>query len=164
MSNQIRNLPVTLENVNMGEKNFGPDIGSLKGKTTRQKPVPVVSDYIEVPKELITNHNNAVLCIDGIKINGLHFLTTVSRNKYRTEESVPAQTSQAYRSVLDNKFHVYNSAGIKIKIIHCDNEFQPLMQELKDVYGVTMNYQKLNATTESLKNDLGQYFIVCRSK
>jgi hypothetical protein len=144
MSNQIRNLSITLEYVKLAEKIFGPDIGALKVKTTRQKPAlaaPVVWDYIEVPKELIMNHNNAILCIDGIKIDGLHFLTTVSRNiMYRTAEWVPAQTSQAYRSVLDNVFRIYNSAGIKIKTIHCDNKFQPLMQELQDVYGVTMKY------------------------
>jgi hypothetical protein len=89
-SNQIRNLPVTVDDVKVAEKIFGPDIGSLKGKTTRHKPAPVVSDYIEIPKELIMSHNNATLCIDGIKINGIHFLTTISRNiMYRTAEWVP---------------------------------------------------------------------------
>jgi hypothetical protein len=80
MSNKIRNLPVTLDNVNVAERIFGTDIGALKVKTTRRKQAPVVSDYIEIPKEFIANHNNATLCIDGIKINGLQFLTTVSQN------------------------------------------------------------------------------------
>jgi hypothetical protein len=111
----------------------------LKGKTTRQKPAPVVLDYIEIPEELITNHNNAVLCIDGMKINGVPFLTTILRNiMYRTAAWIPSQTSKAYRSVLDNIFSIYNKAGIKITTIHCDNEFRPLMQELQDK--VTMNY------------------------
>jgi hypothetical protein len=124
MSNQIRNLPVTLEDVNLAEKMFGPYNGALKGKTTRQKPALVVWDYIEVPKELIMNHNNATLCIDGIKSNGLHFMTTVSRDiMYCTAEWVPAQTSQAYRSVLDKVFPICSSAGIRIKTIHCDNKF-----------------------------------------
>jgi hypothetical protein len=59
---------------------------------------------------------------------------------YQTAEWVPTQTSQAYRSVLDNVFRVYNTAGIRITTIHCDNAFQPLMRELQDVNGVTMNY------------------------
>jgi hypothetical protein len=37
MSNQIRNLPVTLEDVNLAEKLFGPAIGALKVKTTQRK-------------------------------------------------------------------------------------------------------------------------------
>ena len=86
------------------------------------------------------------LCIDGMKINGMKingvpFLTTITRNiMYRTAEWIPKQTSQAYRSVLDNIFSVYNKAGIKITTIHCDNEFRPLMQELQDIYEVHMNY------------------------
>jgi hypothetical protein len=37
-NNSIKNLPVTLDDVKLAEKFFGPDIGALKGKTTRQKP------------------------------------------------------------------------------------------------------------------------------
>jgi hypothetical protein len=140
-SNKIRNLPVTLDDINIAERIFGPDIGALKGKTTRQKPAPVVSDNIDIPKKLVDNHANVTLCIDGMKINGLTFPTTVSRNiMYRTAEWVPNQTSQAYRSVLDNVFSIYNRAGFQITIINCDNEFQPLVHELQDVYNVSMYY------------------------
>ena len=80
-------------------------MGALKGKTTRQKPGPVVSDYIEVPRELIKHHYNKTLCIDGMKINCITFLTIISRSiMYRTAEWVQHQTSRVYRSVLDNVF------------------------------------------------------------
>jgi Reverse transcriptase (RNA-dependent DNA polymerase) len=139
--NAIKNLPITIEDIKLAEQIFGPDIGALKGKTTRQKPSPVVSDYIDIPPELIDNHQQVVLCMDGMKINGVSFLTTISRNiMYRTTEWIPNKTSQAYRSVLDNVFRIYNRAGFKIKTIICDNEFRPLMDELQDVYHVTMNY------------------------
>ena len=52
---------------------------------------------------------------------------------YRTAEWIPDQTSQSYRSVLDNVFRIYNHAGFKITAINCDNEFRPLIQELQDV-------------------------------
>lgn len=140
-SNQISNIPITIDDINIAEKIFGPDVGALKGKTTRQKPAPVVADYIEIPKELIDNHSNITLCLDGMKINGVNFLTTISRNiMYRTAEWVPSNTMQAYRSVLDNVFRTYNRAGFKITTINCDNEFQPLMHQLQDVYNVRMNY------------------------
>jgi hypothetical protein len=139
--NAIRNLPITIEDIKLAEQIFGPDIGSLKGKTTRGKPSPVVSDYIEIPQELINNHQDIVLCMDGMMINGISFLTTISRNiMYRTAEWIENKTSKAYRSVLDNVFRIYNRAGFKIKIINCDNEFRPLMDELQDVYNVVMNY------------------------
>jgi hypothetical protein len=48
-TNAIKNLPITMEDINIAEKIISPDIGALKGKTTRQKPAPVVTDYIEIP-------------------------------------------------------------------------------------------------------------------
>ena len=79
--------------------------------------------------------------MDGMKVNGVPFLTTISRNiMYRTAEWIPNQTPEAYRSVLDNVFRLYNHAGFKITTIHCDNEFRPLMSELQDNYNVIMNY------------------------
>ena len=140
-TNMIRNMPITIDDVNIAEQIFGPDVGSIKGKTTRHKPMPVVADYIEIPPEIYSNHQNIILCIDGIKINKLFFLTTISRSiMYRTAEYVPNKTSEAYRSVLDNVFRIYNTAGFCITTIHCDNEFRPLMDELRDHYNVTMNY------------------------
>jgi hypothetical protein len=100
-----------------------------------------VADYIEIPKELIYNHQNVILCMDGMKINGVPFLTTISRNiMYRTAEWIQHQTPEAYRRVLDNIFRIYNNAGFQITIINCDNEFRPLMNELQDTYNVRMNY------------------------
>jgi hypothetical protein len=44
--NAIKNNPVTTEDIAMAEKICGPEISSLKGKTTRQKTTPVVEDYM----------------------------------------------------------------------------------------------------------------------
>jgi hypothetical protein len=37
--NAIKNLPVTINDINLAEKIFGPDIGALKGKTTLTRPL-----------------------------------------------------------------------------------------------------------------------------
>ena len=42
--NTVANNPVTTEDVKIAEQIFGNNIGALKGKTTRRKPLPVVSD------------------------------------------------------------------------------------------------------------------------
>ena len=72
-TNAIKNLPITLKNVETAEKVFGRNIGSLKGMVTRNLSMLVMSIYIRVPKELVNNHQCFTLCIDTIHINGLIF-------------------------------------------------------------------------------------------
>ena len=51
--NLIRNEKVTTEDINLAEKAFGPDIGAIKAKTTRQAPTPAYSNVVEIPSELL---------------------------------------------------------------------------------------------------------------
>jgi hypothetical protein len=43
----IKNNHVTLEDVKISEMIFGSNIGRIKGKKTRSKPNPILSNYIE---------------------------------------------------------------------------------------------------------------------
>jgi hypothetical protein len=45
-SHQIKDCPVTVENVEVASQIWGDDIAALKGKTTRSKPIPVARDFI----------------------------------------------------------------------------------------------------------------------
>ena len=66
--NLIKNNEVSTADVNLAEKAFGPDIGAIKGKTTRRKPMPVVDNQIEIPDELVEVQKDVILLIDGIKV------------------------------------------------------------------------------------------------
>ncbi|KAL7564336.1 hypothetical protein ACA910_007188 [Epithemia clementina (nom. ined.)] len=136
-SNSIRNNPVTVKDINLAEQIFGPDIGSLKGKSTRQRPTPIVNDYIEIPSELISQHEDVQLCIDTMFINGLPFLTTISRQiMYRTACRLQQQSMDHYWSALKDVFRVYNAAGFRITKIHADNEFRALREDLKNLENI----------------------------
>jgi hypothetical protein len=96
--NLIVNNLVTTEDIEIAEEIFGPDVGSLKGKTTRMKPNPVVNNYIDIPQELMLKQQNIVFCIDSIKVNGLLFLTTISKNVcYWTAQYIESKTFQFYQ-------------------------------------------------------------------
>ena len=48
----LAGLPVTIKDVDLVEKIFGPDLGTLKEKTTRRKPLPLVRNQIPILPEL----------------------------------------------------------------------------------------------------------------
>jgi hypothetical protein len=122
--NLITNNLIMQEDIAIAEQVFGPDISSLKGKTTRKTPIPVINDYIEIPQELFTKQDKIIICIDGIKVNGLTFLMTISKNIfYRTAQFIDKKTVSNYTEALREILQVYNKAGFHVMEIQSDNEF-----------------------------------------
>jgi hypothetical protein len=55
-SNQIKDCPVMVQDVDVSLKIWGIKIAALKGKTTWSKINPVARDYVKVPTELLKLH------------------------------------------------------------------------------------------------------------
>ena len=77
--NIIKNNPITTDDVNRAEKIFRHEVGHLKGSTTRKTPRVIKEDPIEIPRELIHQHNDFRLYIDLFYVNGLPMLTTIDK-------------------------------------------------------------------------------------
>ena len=139
--NIIKNCPVTVEDVNIADQIFGPNMSSLKGKSTRCKPRPVRKKLIEIPKELITKHQNVELCMDTMYVNESGMLTAIDRT-IKFQSLVPIETRQhkEYFRALDTILRLYNSAGFVIKVIHCNGEYCGMMEKVKDDLNVEMNF------------------------
>ena len=85
--NMIEDNPVTTTDIDLAEKIFCPNIGSLQGKSTSLKPILIVKDIIKIPPMLIKSRQNGALCINRMKVNSLMFLTTTLLNLYyRTKQ------------------------------------------------------------------------------
>jgi len=131
--NFINNCPVTTEDIDLSERIYGPDVASLKGKTVRQSPAPVVKDVIEIPRELIASQYNVDLCIDTTFVNSLAFLTTVSKAiKFRTCDYIQNRKVLEYKTTLTKVICQYTDSGFKIRCIFRDQEFQPVLQHFKE--------------------------------
>ena len=123
-SNIIKDCPVTERDVNIAEKIFGPDIGALKGRTTRRKPSAVKEDQIQVPPELIAEPDDLVYCMDLFYVNNMPMLNGIDKTvKYRKVVPLPSRTAESMYKGIDTVLRDYNKAGMCIKVIRCDNEF-----------------------------------------
>ena len=138
--NTIKNCPVTVEDVSIVEKIFGPDMSSLKGKSTRRKTKPVRKDNIEIPKELIMKHDDIELCMDTMYVNEW-MLTAIDRTiKYQSLVPIETRQHKEYFCALDEILQYYNNAGFVITEIHCEGEYCGMMNEVMDDLDVKMNF------------------------
>ena len=79
-ANSHPNCPVTPRNVVVADKLFGPDIGALKGKTTRHGP-PIVDSPMSVDiSPMLKYYREVTLCVDVMYVNKVPLLVKLSRN------------------------------------------------------------------------------------
>ena len=69
-----------------------------------------------------------MLSIDGLSVNSLKFLTTISHDVfYRTGQHINEATAINYEECMKEIYAVYKQGGFTIREIHCDNEFHKAM-------------------------------------
>jgi hypothetical protein len=126
--NLIRDNPVTIEDINLAMQVYGPDIATIKGKSTRSRPIPAVKQHIEIPSTLMEIQKDVTLSIDGLEVNSLKFLTTISHDLcYRTAQYVVNATAKELEDKMDEIRTLYKKGGFTLEEIHCDNEFRRSM-------------------------------------
>ena len=140
-TNLITDCPVTTKDVNVAEKIFGPDIGALKGRTTRLRPSVVREDKIKVPEELVAERNDIVYCMDIFYVNGMTMLCGIDKTiRYRIIVPLENRTASSLYEGLDKILRLYNKAKFYIKTIQCDREFETVMTDVMDNLDIEMEY------------------------
>ena len=137
--NAILNCPVTPTDVEAAEQIFGPDIGSLKGKTTRRNPPIVDSPITSVPVNILKRYRDVTLCVDIMYVNRVAMLVSISRNiKFGTIEAIPNNKSATIIRGETAIRQVYRRSGFNITVALMDGEFGHLRGELADL-GIALN-------------------------
>jgi hypothetical protein len=131
-SNMIKNCPVTSIEVTNANKIFGPDLATLKGKTVRITPPPVATDYVQIPKEIMSLNRNITLTIDTMFVNGLPFMVSIYRKiKFTTVEYLLGRKqNHLVKSIIIN---LYKQQGFTIETALMDREFECLRADLPEL-------------------------------
>ncbi|KAG7356172.1 enoyl-CoA hydratase [Nitzschia inconspicua] len=123
----LHGCPITSRDVTIADNVYGPNLGSLKGKTTR-RPVPSVSNRNDpVPPPILATHNHLGLSTDIFFINKMTFLSTYSRDlRFRTVVTLANRQLPNVRDHLQATLRLYHSRGFRISAIYADPEFEGL--------------------------------------
>ena len=106
-SNIMVNCPVTFSDVKNAKLIFGPDITSLKGKSVRRNPASIVTDYVEIPREILESRKELEVSTDIMSINKIPFLVSIRRRlKFTTIEYLSIKNDIAIVTYI-NKIVIY---------------------------------------------------------
>ena len=124
----------------MAEDIYGPSIPHIKGKKLQRKiqyvePVKITS----IPKTILGKYKGVKICCDLMHINGIGFLSTISRHimfstgsiiKHRKIDNIADGIMQVHK--------LYLHSGFNITHMHTDCEFGPL-QKLMTALSINLN-------------------------
>ena len=86
-NNLLPDCPVTKADIMVAEDIFGPEVGGLKGKSTRRNPHAVKQVVEPLEPSIMKHYRHVMLGADVMYVNGIAFLVTVSRHiKFGTVE------------------------------------------------------------------------------
>jgi len=137
------NCPANRADVMAAEDIFGPDVGSPKGKTTRQRPDRVRPELTNIPSSAMDRHRTVALCADLMFINGIPMLVAVSRNiRFGTVEALPNQLGSTLANGIGKVKDICSRGGFRVEIALMDGQFETIRGDLANK-GIT-----LSATSE----------------
>jgi hypothetical protein len=138
-SNQFKDFPVTIQDINIAMKIWGKNIAALKGKTTWSKTHPVARDYVKVPKALLKLHKYVFLTTEILFVNKIPFFVTLSHKicftavNHLTDRTIP-QIFKAFKEMCQ----YYLQRGFHITTVHADGGFTPVKTVIESMTGGPM--------------------------
>jgi hypothetical protein len=137
--NLIPNCPVTRRDAVTAFAIFGPDIGSLKGKTVRHSGVPVAPILNDLPWETMSQYRDVTLTADIFYVNSVMFFVTKSRHiHFSTVETVANREPDTIIKAFNNVRNIYLRRGFVISHLLADVEFEYLRGFLSSL-AITLN-------------------------
>ena len=129
--NLIPNCPITVQDIKTAEFIWGPDLGSLKGKTVRNKSPTVRVQTSSIPLGIMQKYRDVTLSIDVMKINGIPFFNTISRHiRFGSAGKLDNLKDSTIISHLRVIMGVYTVRGFRVTIILADNQFESMRGEI----------------------------------
>ncbi len=134
-TNLIPNCPVTIQDIKNAEFIWGPDIGSLKGKTVREQPPAIRVTGTDIPLPIMQHYKDVTLSADVMKVTGIPFLMTISKHiKFGSAGKLDSMRNSHIIRHFKAVIGAYVTRGFRVTIIIADNQFESMRGELADLH------------------------------
>ena len=121
------NCPITRCAIHIAKDIYGPNLGSLKGKTVRRTLPHLPSGVDPMPSELQKRHPGVTITMDILFINNMAFLLSTSRGlNFMTVESLPNRQIKTIKEKVCTICTLYQGHRFVVHSIYADSEFEPL--------------------------------------
>ena len=126
----LRNLDVTVADIDLASALYGPSLGALRGKSTRKRPGRAESWYIDVPRSLRERLRRVDLSVDVFFVAGMPHMVCRSRGIGFVQCAPLASRKKAVLvKKLKNMSLFYTYRGFHIRTAFMDGEFDALQGE-----------------------------------
>jgi hypothetical protein len=135
-SGSILECPITVHDVVRANEIFGPDIPSLKGKTSHKKTPAFKTEFINKPTT-----EQQVLHADVMFIDNMPYLISISTPmNLLLSTSLDSRSKEDIAEAIISQVNTYKSEGFIVKMIECDGEGGIIVaKDLLAENGVTLN-------------------------
>jgi hypothetical protein len=144
---KIDGCPITVDDANRAVKIYGPNVSALRGKTVRRQIDHTASNQADpVLSSILKEHGDITLCLDILYVDGLVFVATVARDlhfitiEYITSRQIEKHVMPSFKKV----YNVYNARGFNIKMVHADEEFTSMRNNLLELDNIGLNIAATN--------------------
>ena len=135
----IPNSPFTSHVVRGAEQIYGPDLGNLKGKTTRRNPPTVDHIIQQCPDTIIEQYGNVMLSADIMHVNGIPFFVTQSHHiHFGSVDVLPSLQAVDIGAALRCVVNIYARGGFQVTTALMDGAFAGL-HDVCNQLQVTLN-------------------------
>ena len=135
----IPNSPFTSHDVWRAEQIYSPDLGNLKGKTTRHNPPTVDHIIQQCPPTIIEQYSNIMLSADIMHVNGIPFFVTQSHQiHFGTVDVLPSLQATDIGTALRRVLNIYARGGFQVTTALTEGAFAGLHDICNQLH-VTLN-------------------------
>ena len=135
----MSDCPINRADIAAADDIFGPNLGSLKGKTVRKANPHVITSTGGLPPDIMKLHKDVTLAIDIMFVNKIAFIMTIWRSiKFITCQHIGNKREATLAAALLPVIQLYSSRGFSVTHLLADGEFECIRGKLARA-GVELN-------------------------